>query len=217
MINESVFPERLLMRTYDEAGNLLTECDEDKGWFENGTEQTEYGEWRMTRIYHPYTESELIAIKREKDKAKLIESRRELTLEEVTSLILKAQINSVDIPDQTSLRMVKYYPTFSEIVGQTVKQGFKFVHADKLYKTVQPELLIQAHYAPGIGTESLYTRIDLEHTGEIYDPIPYEGNMELFEGKYYIQDEQIYLCTRSTGVAVYHALADLIGHYVTIT
>lgn len=72
----------------------------------------------------------------------------------------------------------------------------------------------QADWEPGVGTESLYTCINEEHDGSKYDPIPYEGNMELLEGLYYVQDGVVYLCTRDTGSPVYHDLAALVGHYV---
>lgn len=214
--------ERLKLKTYNENGELIDIWDESLGWFEDGVEQNEYGEWLMNRIYHPYTDEQLAAIQLEKDKAALIESRRQLTLDEVTALFIKEQANTIDVPDQTSLRMMDYYPSFDEIVDRTVKQGFKFTYKSenddesKLYKTVQPNLTIQKHYPPGIGTESMYTRIDLEHTGASYDPIPYGGNMELFEGLHYSQNGVTYLCERATGAAVYHNLADLIGLYVKV-
>lgn len=213
---EESFPERLMMRTYDESGSLITEYDEEAGWFKNGVEQNEFGEWIMNRVYHPYTEEQLFAIKMEKEKAALEESRRQLSLEEVTAIFMRSQINTADIPDQTSLRMMGYYPEFTNIVGQTVKLGFKFVHENKMYKTAQANLTIQEHYPPGDGMESLYTRIDLEHTGAIYDPIPYEGNMELFNGKYYAQDDVLYICTRDSVNKLTHKLSDLVGLYVDI-
>lgn len=40
--------------------------------------------------------------------------------------------------------------------------------------------------------------------------------MELFEGKYYTQNSIVYICTRSTGTAVYHALSNLVGLYVEV-
>lgn len=208
--------DRIYTRTYDETGKLITEWDEEKGWFEDGTEQLETGEWVMTQIYHPYTEEQLVEKQIEKDKAVLEESRKPLTLEEVTALFIKKQVNTVDIPDQTSLRMKDYYPKFEDIINQTVKMGFKFVYNDELYKTIQADLLIQSHYTPGVGTESLYSRIDLEHTGAVYDPIPYNGNIELFEGKYYTQDDVLYLCIRDSGTALYHNLKDLIDLYVKV-
>lgn len=209
-------PSRIALKTYDENANIITEWDEELGWFEYGTEQNDYGEWLMNRIYHLYTEEELVEIQNQKSAALLAESRRQLTLDEVINMLVKLQTNTIDIPDQTSLRMLNYYPTFEEAVGQTVKQGFKFVCDGKMYKTIQANLLIQAHYPPGAGTESLYVRIDVEHMGTLYDPIPYEGNMALENGKYYTQNGVLYLCTRDTGNAVYHPLADLVGLYVTV-
>jgi hypothetical protein len=50
--------------------------------------------------------------------------------------------------------------------------------------------------------------------GSLENPIPYEGNMALEEGKYYQQSGVVYLCTRDTGVPVYNALKDLVGIYV---
>lgn len=208
--------ERLSIRTYDESGNRITEWDEETGWFEDGQEQIETGEWVMTRIYHPYTEEQLENIKIEKEKAALEESRQQLTLEDVTAIFIKTQLNTVDIPDQTSLRMMNYYPSFEEIIGQTVDIGFKFTYNGEMYKTIQPTLLIQEHYKPGEGTESLYTRIDLERTGAIYDPIPYSGNMALEYGKYYTQDDVVYLCNRDTVNPVHNALSELVGIYVKI-
>ena len=167
------------------------------------------------------TEAEIAEEKQKIQLAKAEEKSRPLNAEEVTALLIRQQINSITVDDQTALRMRRYYPTFAELVGQTVKLGTKF-RADgsdiaDLYKTIQPELTIQAHYPPGEGTESLYTRIDETHDGTQYDPIPYSGNMALENGKYYIEDGVTYLCTRDTGIAVYNRLADLVGIYVEVT
>lgn len=116
--------------------------------------------------------------------------------------------------DNTALRMKGYYPTFESVVGQKVNQGFKFTHADKLWKTMQPDLTIQGHYPPGVGTESLYEEVCETHDGTLYDAIPYEGNMALENGKHYTQDGVVYRCIRDTGNPVYHALAELVGLYV---
>ena len=166
------------------------------------------------------TEAEIAEEKQKIQLAKAEEKSRPLTAEEVTALLIKQQINSITVDGQTALRMRRYYPTFAELVGQTVKLGTKFRADDSenadLYKTIQPELTIQAHYPPGKGTESLYTRIDEIHDGTQYDPIPYNGNMVIENGKYYSQDGVTYLCTRDTGIAVYNKLADLVGIYVEL-
>lgn len=112
--------------------------------------------------------------------------------------------------------MLDFYPTFDECIGLKVSQGYKFTYNGKLYKVIQESLIIQGHYLPGTGTESLYQRIDEVHDGDIYDPIPYEGNIVLENGKYYTQDGVTYLCNRDTGTAVYNALSELVELYVKV-
>jgi hypothetical protein len=160
------------------------------------------------------TSEEIVTTQEENAKAKAEEKHRPLTEAEVNSLLIRQQINMLIVDDDTAFRMKSFYPSFSELIGQTVKQGFKFSYSDKLYKTAQPELTIAEHYPPGIGTESLYTEICETHDGSKYDPVPYEGNMELEQGKYYTQDNVEYLCTRNTGSAVFNPLSELIGLYV---
>ena len=46
--------------------------------------------------------------------------------------------------------------------------------------------------------------------------IAYDGNMALENGKYYVQNEIVYRCTRDTVNPVYNALADLVGIYVEV-
>lgn len=123
------------------------------------------------------------------------------------------------LTDEEALTAKGAYHAWEELVetGETVAQGYRFQHGGKLYKTAQPSYTFVQTYVPGTtGTESLFVVIDETHAGTLADPIPYDGNMELVEGKYYTQDGVVYLCTRSTGSAVYHALADLVGIYVEV-
>lgn len=209
-------PNRFSIKIYDEQHKVIENPDLEKGWLEDGGEQNEYGEWRMIQTYHPYTPEELNQKQIEKERAALEESRRQFTPDEAVAFFMRSQVNTVDIPDNTSLRMMNYYPTFEEVIGQKVKMGFKFTYKDKMYKTIQPDLTIQTQYPPGQGTESLYSRIDIEHTGAVYDPIPCDGNLELFEGKYYTQENVLYLCIRNSGQALTHALKDLVNTYVKV-
>lgn len=130
--------------------------------------------------------------------------------------VLVAQLQAQSLEDAQALTVKAIYPAWENIIGQTVRKDYKFQYADKLYKTIQDNLLIQEQYIPGEGTESLYTVIDETHAGTQEDPIPYDGNMALENGKYYIQDETVYKCTRDTEIPVYNALADLIGIYVEV-
>lgn len=120
--------------------------------------------------------------------------------------------------DQLAARSIGIYPAYESLVErrETVPAGFRFRYGGVLYKTRQLEYTFDGTYAPGVGTESLYERIDIEHGGTKDDPIPYNGNMELVAGKYYSQNGVTYRCTISTGQAVYHALSDLVGLYVEV-
>ena len=138
-----------------------------------------------------------------------------LTAEEVTALLIKQQINTLEVDDTTALRMVEFYPEWADLIGKTVdKAEYKFQHNGKLYKTIPANHTFQADWVPGNGTESIYTRIDEEHAGSLADPIPYDGNMALMAGLYYIQNGVTYLCNRDTINPVYNALVDLVGLYV---
>jgi hypothetical protein len=164
--------------------------------------------------YRDMTEEEIAAMKEGSEKAAAEERHRPLSEAEVNSMLLRQQVNALDVDDDTAFRMKAFYPTFDEVVGQTVKQGFKFTHVEKLYKTLQPQLTIGAHYPPGIGTENLYAQICESHDGSKYDPIPYSGNMALENGKHYTQGGVTYRCICDTSNPVYSNLTDLVGLYV---
>lgn len=145
------------------------------------------------------------------------------TLPEVQSeiqqaAVLVARMQAQSLDDAQALTVKAIYPQLSEVIGQTVALGYKFLYGDVLYKTIQDSLLIQEQWIPGEGTESLYTLIDETHADTQEDPIPYNGNMALENGKYYSQDGLIYLCNRDTEIPVYQDLKDLVGIYVeTVT
>lgn len=172
----------------------------------------------------PLTDEEIAELQEQADRdaarAKVLERTSPLSFSEVQEMLVRQQINTIAVDNQTALRMRIYYPTFSELVGHTVKKGTKFRATDSedadLYTVIQTELTIQEHYPPGTGTESLYTRIDEKHDGTKYDPIPYDGNMALVNGLYYTQGGVLYLCNRDTVNPVYHALSELVGLYVEV-
>ena len=164
--------------------------------------------------YVELTSEEIEAMQEAQAAYEAYERTRPLTESEVSRMLIAQQINTLTVDDNTALRMKDFYPAFESIIGQTVKQGFKFTHGGKLWRTEQPEMTIQEHYAPGMGTESLYSEVCESHAGTLDDPIPYSGNMALESGKYYMQDGKIYRCIRDTGNPVYNALSELVGLYV---
>ena len=130
---------------------------------------------------------------------------------------IEAGANAVERSDADALAVKNIYPVWETLIGQIAeKDGFKFTYGGDLYKTISKNHTFSAEWVPGVGTESIYTRIDETHAGTMEDPIPYSGNMELVEGLYYSQDGVVYKCTRSTGTPVYHALKDLVGLYVEV-
>lgn len=164
--------------------------------------------------YTDLTESEITELEEMRLRYEAEEKHRQLTIGEVVEMLVRQQINTLAVDDQTALRMIAFYPEYE--VDHEYKPGEKFVSAGKLYKVLQAHTS-QSTWVPGAtGTESLYARIDEEHDGTQYDPIPYEGNMALENGKYYTQGGVLYKCTRDTGNPVYNTLAELAGIYVEV-
>lgn len=162
--------------------------------------------------YIDMTASEIAAMQDAAAKAEAEEKRRPLSLSEVQEMMVRQQINTLPVDDETALRMVAYYPAWT--AGTAYAVGDRLVYNGDLYRVLTAHTS-QETWLPGAGTESLYTRIDEQHDGTKYDPIPYSGNMVLEAGKYYSQSGKTYLCNRDTGNPVYHALAELVGLYVT--
>lgn len=133
-----------------------------------------------------------------------------LSAEALSEIFLRQHIQEIEVDDSTALRMMSYYPEWEP--GKAYAVGNKLTRNGKLYKVLQSQTS-QAGWEPE-SVPAMFAEICESHSGEAEDPIPYSGNMALEQGKYYIQIDEIYLCTRSTGNPVYHALADLIGLYV---
>ena len=167
--------------------------------------------------YTDMTAEEIAAMQESEERAEAEEKHRPMSLGEVQEMLVRQQINTLTVDDQTSLRMVEFYPEWNCLIGQTVdKAEYKFQHNGKLYKTIPANHTFQADWVPGVGTESIYVRIDEAHDGTKYDPIPYDGNMALESGKYYTQSGMTYLCSRDTVNPVYNALSELVGLYVEV-
>jgi hypothetical protein len=145
-----------------------------------------------------------------------LESELETTQAEHAEMKESVNLILPKLDDQTALTVKHLYPTFADSIGRVVKEGFRFTYYEKLFKTIQPEMTLAEHYPPGVGMESLYTEICETHLGTMDDPIPYSGNMELEAGKYYIENEILYLCTRNSEIKLTHSLADLVEQYVEI-
>lgn len=121
------------------------------------------------------------------------------------------------LPDADGLKAKALYPRWEKLVqlgSVTSEAGYRFTHGGNLYKCVNANPTFQSDWVPGNGTAALYVRIDEAHAGTLAEPIPYDGNMELKAGLYYIQSGVTYLCNRNTGQPVYNSLAELTRLYV---
>lgn len=122
------------------------------------------------------------------------------------------------LTDAEALACKAIYYQWKDLVEAefVAEKGYRFLHGEALYRVEQPTYTFVAHYVPGAGTESLFVRIDEAHAGTAEDPIPYDGNMALEEGKHYSQGGVVYRCIWSTGIPVYHPLSELVGLYVEV-
>lgn len=141
------------------------------------------------------------------------------TIEELDNVAIAAEaipeiINTFDLSDAESLKRKHLYPEWASFIGASLDTGFKVQYDDKLYKVRQPIAVVLENQYPSQLTAALYEEINETAAGTLDDPIPYNGNMELFEGLYYSQNGVTYKCIRSTGQAVYHDLSALVGIYV---
>ena len=169
----------------------------------------------MPKSYDGITYSNFILSDDEKKaqvESQTAENSRPLTESEVTRLLIAQQINTLEVDDQTALRMVEFYPEWADGVAYTA--GYKVQYGGKLWRCKDPGHTSQTGWEPSTATASLWEEICESHDGTLYDPIPYSGNMALENGKYYTQDGVTYLCNRDTGNPVYNPLAELVGLYV---
>ena len=117
------------------------------------------------------------------------------------------------LPDKEAETVTALFPEWQ--VGVLYKTiGERLQYGGKLYKVRQAHTS-QADWTPDI-TPALYELIDATHSGTIDDPIPFDTGMAIEQGKYYVQYEIKYLCTRDSINPLYNDLSTLIGIYVEV-
>ena len=167
-------------------------------------------------IYRDMTPDEEREIAKERRRYAREERTRPLTAEEVLAMIIPQTINTVEVDDNTALRMMGYYPQWASGTEYTANAGrpvgYLVRRGDKLFKLRQ-EHTSQIGWEPE-NVASLWEQVCESHDGSEDDPIPYEGNMALTAGLYYTQASRLYRCIRDTINPVYHRLEELVGQYV---
>ena len=131
--------------------------------------------------------------------------------------LISLAINTMSLTDQESLSVKVFYPYWKEFIGKELTAGMKVQYEDKLFKVVQTHTA-QEGWEPSILTASLFTEIVEDHAGTKEDPIPYpaDGNMVIYNGKYYIENGIIYLCIRDSQQPLYTSLANVVNNYVRV-
>ena len=131
-----------------------------------------------------------------------------------------AKEQAEDLEDEQAITVVDLFPLWADLIGQPLTAGPRVKFAGRLWKVLQDHTA-QADWTPDVAA-SLFTEVvaggggGTDEPGTLANPIPYNNNMELEEGKYYSQYDVVYLCIRSTGVPVYNNLADLVNIYVQV-
>ena len=85
--------------------------------------------------YIDMTAEEIATMETEAAKFEAYERTRPLTAEEVTAMLIRQQINSLAVDDNTALRMREFYPDWA--AGQGYPVGFKVQRGGALYKVLQ--------------------------------------------------------------------------------
>ena len=81
------------------------------------------------------TADEISAMQAEAARAEAQERHRPLTESEVSRLIIRQQINTLDVDDQTAVRMTEFYPAWES--GQAYTAGYKVQYSGKLWRCLQ--------------------------------------------------------------------------------
>lgn len=128
--------------------------------------------------------------------------------------------------DQTAVKAMELYPLFDDIKGTYQKKGFRCRYEVngqmKLHKlacddaTEQGTLIVES-WNP-VDAQAIWTAIDIEHAGTLEDPIPAAAGMEYVKGKYYIENNVIYLMNRQgmadgESVVLQYLPSQLVGQY----
>lgn len=101
------------------------------------------------------TTDEIIEIQKQRAAFEAAERTRPLTAGEVTALLIKQQINTLTVDDNTALRMTEFYPEWASDTAYSA--GYKVQYGGKLYKCLQAHTA-QADWTPD-ASPSLWAKV----------------------------------------------------------
>ena len=134
---------------------------------------------------------------------------------QMSQALTLAKSQALELDDARAIEVPALFPTWESRIGAAVEAGERLFHKGRLWKVLQDHMA-QADWMPDT-TPSLFAEVAADQEqGTIDNPIPYNGNMALEEGKYYTQGGVVYLCIRDTVNPVYNDLSALVGLYVQV-
>lgn len=128
-------------------------------------------------------------------------------------MYIESEINTYNLTSTEALEVKEMYPKWES--GLSVNVGERYLYEDTLWEVIQAHTT-QDNWKPSISTASLWKTVDVEHEGTLEDPIVYIPPMQLYNGKYYKQNDIVYKCTRDSGIPLTHDLSALVGLYVEL-
>lgn len=130
----------------------------------------------------------------------------------------KNSISTMELSDNEALAVKELYPLWDTFIGKSLAANTKVQYRDKLYKVRQAIYPVLENQPPSISTAALYEEIIETAEGTVDDPIAYpaDGNMTIYNGKYYTEDGILYLCIRDSGQPLYTKLANVVDNYVKV-
>lgn len=152
----------------------------------------------------------------DKNLVKLVMEMPELEYENLPETKLAISYAVQLMSNEQALTCKSVFPKWESFIGGEMKKNTRFTYSGELYISNQDIPTVLENQYPSIDTAALYMRIDEEHAGSLEDPIPYSQLMAVEEGKYYIEEEIIYKCIRSSGQPLYASCASLVNNYFEV-
>lgn len=126
---------------------------------------------------------------------------------------MPTMINTFGLTNKEALSVKDMFPVWE--IEKEVKKGERYQSDNLLWECIKDHTT-QENWKPSIQTASLWKVVEIEHGGNISDPIPYTPPMEIFKDKYYTQNSIKYKCIRDSEIPLSHDLNALVGTYVEL-
>lgn len=126
------------------------------------------------------------------------------------SMIEKA---SASLSDTDALEAVELFPVWQTDTDYAVDARCR--DGGELFKCQQAHHS-QADWSPSV-TPALWQKVEQPGQGDTPDnPIPWAWGLQIYNGKYYAQNDVLYRGIRDSGIGIFADLSALMGNYVEV-